>query len=219
MIGHRLLCLAAGYVFGLFQTGYFVGKYMHTDIRTKGSGNSGTTNALRVLGPKAGAIVFLGDVGKAFLLCMLIRLYYGSRMPEATLMLMLYGGFGVILGHNYPFYLHFKGGKGIAATAGILCAFLDGRIFLICLAAFVLPILVTRYVSLGSLTVEVVLFILWLVWGQSLSPAPSAAYFREGAVIMALIMLLAFWRHRANIDRLIHGNENKLSFHKKTGDS
>ena len=75
---------------------------MRTDIRTKGSGNSGTTNALRVLGPKAGVLVFLGDFGKAFLLCMLIRLYFGARMPEETLMLMLYGGFGVILGHNYP---------------------------------------------------------------------------------------------------------------------
>ena len=107
MIGHRLLCLAAGYLFGLFQTGYIVGKAMHTDIQTKGSGNSGTTNALRVLGPKAGVIVFLGDFGKSFILCMLAKLIYGQLMPEAALMLMLYGGFGVILGHNYPFYLNF----------------------------------------------------------------------------------------------------------------
>ena len=74
MIGHRILCLLLGYVFGLFQTGYFVGKMMRTDIRTQGSGNSGTTNALRVLGPKAGVLVFFGDFGKAFLLCMLVRL-------------------------------------------------------------------------------------------------------------------------------------------------
>lgn len=216
MIGHRIFCLVLGYVFGLFQTGYFVGKYMHTDIRTKGSGNSGTTNALRVLGPKAGVIVFIGDLGKAFILCMLIRLLYSSRMPQATLMLMLYGGFGVILGHNYPFYLNFKGGKGIAATGGIICALLDWRILLICLLAFVLPIAVTRYVSLGSLLVETVLLVLWLIWGRSLTPVLSEACYLEATVILVLIVILAFWRHRANISRLIHGNENKLSFHKKT---
>ena len=215
MIGHRILCLLLGYVFGLFQTGYFVGKMMRTDIRTQGSGNSGTTNALRVLGPKAGVLVFLGDFGKAFLLCMLVRLYYGSRMPEAALMLMLYGGFGVILGHNYPFYLGFRGGKGIAATAGILCAFLDVRIFLICLLAFVLPIVVTRYVSLGSLIVEAVLLGLWLLWGRGLTPPPSAAYYAEGTAVMACVVALAYWRHRANIGRLLHGSENKLSFHSK----
>lgn len=215
MIGHRVLCLLLGYVFGLFQTGYFVGKMMNTDIRTKGSGNSGTTNALRVLGPKAGVLVFFGDFNKAFLLCMLIRLYYGSRMPEAALMLMLYGGFGVILGHNYPFYLSFKGGKGIAATAGILCAFWDWRIFLICLLAFVLPVALTRYVSLGSLVVEAVLLLLWLLWGRGLAPALSAACYREATAVMLCIVALAYWRHRANIGRLLHGKENKLSFHSK----
>lgn len=215
MIGHRILCLLLGYVFGLFQTGYFVGKMMNTDIRAQGSGNSGTTNALRVLGPKAGALVFLGDFGKAFVLCMLIRLYYGSRMPEAALMLMLYGGFGVILGHNYPFYLSFRGGKGIAATAGILCAFWDWRIFLICLLAFVLPIALTRYVSLGSLVVEAVLLLLWLFWGRELAPVLSEACYGEATIVMLCIVILAYWRHRANIGRLLYGKENRLSFHTK----
>ncbi len=215
MMIHRILCLVLGYGFGLFQTGYFVGKMMNTDIRTKGSGNSGTTNALRVLGPKAGILVFFGDFGKAFLLCMLIRVLYGSRMPEAALALMLYGGFGVILGHNYPFYLGFKGGKGIAATAGLLCAFLDWRIFVICLLSFLLPIVFTRYVSLGSLVVEAVLLLLWLFWGQSLTPVPSNACYWEGTMVLVGIVALAYWRHRANISRLIHGTENKLSFHGK----
>lgn len=212
---HRILCLAAGYLFGLFQTGYIVGKRMNVDIRTKGSGNAGTTNALRVLGPKAGVIVFLGDWSKSFLLCTLVRLIYSNWMPEATLMLMLYGGFGVILGHNYPFYLQFKGGKGIAATAGIFCALLDWRIFLLCVLAFVVPVAITRYVSLGSLILETVLLILWLVWGRGLTPVLSEACYMEATVIMVLIAALAFWRHRANIGRLIHGNENKLSFKKK----
>ena len=215
MMIHRILCLLLGYGFGLFQTGFFVGKMMNTDIRTKGSGSSGTTNALRVLGAKAGILVFFGDFGKAFLLCMLIRVLYGGRMPDATLMLMLYGGFGVILGHNYPFYLGFQGGKGIAATAGILCAFLDWRIFVICLLSFVIPILFTRYVSLGSLIVEAVLLLLWLFWGQSLTPLPSRACYWEATAILVLIVVLAYWRHRANIERLIHGTENKLRFKKE----
>ncbi|MCI8401274.1 MAG: glycerol-3-phosphate 1-O-acyltransferase PlsY [Lachnospiraceae bacterium] len=215
MIGHRILCLVLGYLFGLLQTGYFVGRMMKTDIRTKGSGNSGTTNALRVLGPKAGIAVFLGDFGKAFVLCVILRLFYGRILPEMALMLMLYGGFGVILGHNYPFYLGFKGGKGIAATAGILCAFFDWRILVICILAFVMPIVLTRYVSLGSLVVEGVLLILWLMWGRELSPPLSEACYREATVIMALIAALAYWRHRANIGRLLQGKENRLSFHRK----
>ena len=87
---------------------------------------------------------------------------------------------------------------------------------LICIAAFVLPIALTRYVSLGSLVVEVVLFVLWVLWGQGLSPVPSAACYREATAVLALIVILAYWRHRANIGRLIRGNENKLSFKKKT---
>ena len=212
---HRVLCLLAGYVFGLFQTGYFVGKYLKTDIRTKGSGNSGTTNALRVLGPKAGAVVFVGDVGKSVLLCLIVRAIYSRIMPEATLLMMLYGGFGVILGHNYPFYLNFKGGKGIAATGGLVIAMLDWRILIVCLLGFVLPIAITRYVSLGSLIAEALVFLTWLLWGRQLMPALAEGYFAEATVIVFLIAALAYWRHRANIGRLMKGCENKISFHKK----
>ncbi len=209
----RIICLAAGYIFGLFQTGYFVGKLAHTDIQSQGSGNLGTTNVARVLGARAGLIVMIGDIGKAVLACTLVRLYYTSRMPEETLTLMLYCGFGVILGHNYPFYLHFKGGKGIAATGGMIIALLDWRVFFICLAAFLLPIIVTRYVSVGSLTVVTVFFALWIIMGQSMTPVLSTACYQEGIIVAALIMVQAFWRHRTNIYRLIHGTENKAGSH------
>ena len=215
MMLHRILCLVAGYVFGLFQTGYFVGKYLDVDIRTKGSGNSGTTNALRVLGPKAGAVVFVGDVGKSVALCLLVRALYSKMMPDAALLMMLYGGFGVILGHNYPFYLQFKGGKGIAATGGLILSFLDWRIGLICALGFVLPIAITRYVSLGSLIAEALVLITWLLWGRQLMPVLAEEYFMEATVIVALVMALAYWRHRANIGRLLRGCENKISFRKK----
>ena len=212
---HRVLCLVAGYVFGLFQTGYFVGKHMNVDIRTKGSGNSGTTNALRVLGPKAGAVVFAGDVGKSVVLCLIVRAIFSKIMPDAALLMMLYGGFGVILGHNYPFYLNFKGGKGIAATGGFLISLLDWRITLICALGFVLPIAITRYVSLGSLIAEALVLITWILFGRQLMPALAEGYFMEATVIVFLIAALAYWRHRATIGRLIKGCENKISFRKK----
>jgi len=212
---HRILCLVAGYVFGLFQTGYFVGKHMDVDIRTKGSGNSGTTNALRVLGPKAGAVVFAGDVGKSVVLCLIVRAIYSKIMPDAAILMMLYGGFGVILGHNYPFYLNFKGGKGIAATGGLIIAMLDWRIFIVCLLGFVLPIAITRYVSLGSLIAEALLVVSWLLWGRQLTPALAEGYFAETCIIVLLIAALAYWRHRANIGRLLRGCENKIGSGKK----
>ncbi len=100
----RVLCLAVGYVFGLFQTGYIYGRLNHIDLRNYGSGNSGTTNALRVLGKKAGLIVFLGDFFKTVIPCVILRLIVGPDDPRLYL-LILYTAFGVILGHNFPFYM------------------------------------------------------------------------------------------------------------------
>ena len=111
----RVLCLVMGYVFGLFQTGYLYSRSKHMDIRNYGSGNSGSTNVLRVMGKKAGLIVFLGDAGKMIAACLITRVLLRSQ-PELLYVYLLYTGLGVILGHNFPFYMGFKGGKGIAAA-------------------------------------------------------------------------------------------------------
>ena len=116
----RLICVAIGYVFGLFQTSYIYGKMHGIDIRTQGSGNAGTTNALRVLGKKAGAITFLGDALKCVAAVLLVQALFGASHGDIRPLLALYAGAGVILGHNFPFYLGFKGGKGIAASAGMM---------------------------------------------------------------------------------------------------
>lgn len=205
----RIICLVVGYLCGLIQSGYLYGKSQQIDIRNYGSGNAGTTNALRVLGVKAGAVVFLGDFLKAFLPCIFTRLIF-KQQPEIANLLVLYTGFGVILGHNYPFYLKFKGGKGIAATAGLLVA-MDLKMMLLCLIAFTLIVLVTRYVSLGSLIV-VSIFFIWLVYfGGHGVYGLSQRRLTEFYIMAGLISAQAFWRHRANIVRLLRGEENKIS--------
>ena len=119
----RLICLAIGYVFGLFQTGYIYGKLNKVDIRDYGSGNAGATNTMRVLGKKAGIITYFGDALKAVFCIILVWIIYGKKLPDMVSLLSLYAGLGVILGHNLPFYLKFQGGKGIATTSGVVFSF------------------------------------------------------------------------------------------------
>ena len=208
----RIICLAAGYLCGLFQTGYIYGKLHGIDIRSYGSGNSGSTNALRVMGKKAGLTFFVGDFLKTVIPCFITRLLFKDQ-PELMYVYMLYTGLGVILGHNFPFYLGFKGGKGIAATAGIIFS-IDWRLTVICLSCFILLVAVTRYVSLGSLVVSVIL----LVWDavQNLRGAYGLIPGRlEFTAVTAVITVMAFWRHRANIGRLLKGTENKVGAKKQ----
>lgn len=213
----RILCLVIGYACGLFQTAYIYGKCNGIDIRQHGSGNSGTTNALRVMGMKAGIIVFLGDVAKVIVAMLAAHwiLLGGTPLHQGpSLLWMLYAGFGAVLGHNYPFYLHFKGGKGIAVTAGVILM-LDGRITLICLAAFVLVVLVSRYISLGSMVVVSLFFLLWVILGQTGNLSLSPELLPESYVVVFLWAALAFWRHRSNLVRLCKGTENKFGSKKK----
>lgn len=211
----RVICLVMGYVFGLVQTGFFYGKAHGTDLRKHGSGNSGATNTLRVMGKKAGAVVLLGDVLKCIIACALTRLLFGSKEPEMELLYVLYTGFGVILGHNFPFYLKFKGGKGIASTGGLVISLLDFRVFMICLAVLVLTVFITRFVSLGSMLGASTFFIVWTVitmngWNNV---APDCRI--ESCIIVLLIALLAIIRHKSNIRRLLSGTENKLGAKKQ----
>ncbi len=206
----RIICLVIGYACGLIQTGYFYTKAHHVDIRSVGSGNSGSTNVMRTMGAKAGLIVFLGDAFKTLIPCMIVRAVFQTRMPEMANLLVLYTAFGTILGHNFPFYLKFKGGKGIASTAGLLAA-MDWRVMLICLAAFIIIVAATRYVSLGSLVVVTLFLIGMIFFGSRGDYGLAPQYLAEFYVLSAAVTVMAFVRHRANIVRLVHGNENKIS--------
>ena len=210
----RLVCIAIGYVCGLFQTSYIYGKAHGIDIRDYGSGNAGTTNALRTLGRKAGAITFLGDCFKCVVAVLIVWVIFGKTQGENFKLLGLYAAAGTILGHNFPFYLKFRGGKGIAATAGLLFSF-DWRLMLVALAVFLLVFFTTHYVSLGSLMVYVVFVGGLFFMGQTGQFDMEPARIHEMYGLGLFLAGLAVWKHRANIVRLIHGNENKTYLKKK----
>ena len=209
----RIASLLIGYLFGIFQTAYFYGKMNGIDIRAHGSGNARTTNALRVLGKKAGAIVFVGDFLKCFLVIHLVKLIFNNMAADILPLVGLYAATGCILGHNFPIQLGFRGGKGIACTAGLLAAF-DMRIGVIALVTFLAIVIITRYVSLGSMVIvtEFALFI--IIFGQLGLYHMAQAPLIEMYVLAAFLAGMAIYRHRANIVRLLNGTEIRI-FEKK----
>ena len=213
-VGIRIALLVIGYCFGLIQTGYLYGKTKGIDIRTQGSGNSGATNSLRVLGKKAGIIVFFGDALKCLIPCLIVRLICNQVAPEYTFLYMLYMALGVTLGHNFPAHMGFRGGKGIACMGGLSLAFHWGMA-VICLLVFAGVVSVTKYVSVGSMSMAVVLFIAALVAGSQGWLGLSGALLIEFYILAFIIMALSIWQHRTNIGRLMNGTENKVGQKKK----
>lgn len=204
----RIICIIIGYCFGLFQTGYIIGRIKGIDIRSLGSGNAGTTNAIRTMGKKFGILTFAGDFFKCLLAVLVAWAFFGNS--EIWRLLIVYTSAGVILGHDFPFYLGFRGGKGIAVTAGLIVAFLDWRIILICLACFIIPLLITHTVSMGSLVLYAGFLIGMIVFGQLGSYSLPQNVLIEMYIVTALLLALAYWRHRGNIARLAKGSERKM---------
>ena len=186
----RIVCLAIGYVFGLFQTAYIVGRTRGIDIREHGSGNSGTTNAMRILGKKAGLIVFLGDVLKSLLALLLVGFLFGKTHPEAVYLLKTWTFAGVV---HWSFIL-----------PGILL--------------FFIPYLITGYVSLGSLILYLGLFIQLVIEGTRGVFDISGPMLTELIVIQGLLTAMAWYRHRANIGRLLSGTERKTHLIKRNSE-
>lgn len=210
----RIVCILIGYVFGLFQTAYIYGKLHGIDIKQHGSGNSGTTNALRVLGKKAGLIVFLGDVLKTGLAIIVVRVIFKDKYSDILPLLSIYAAAGAILGHDFPFYMRFKGGKGIACTAGLI-AFFHPILIPLELLTFAVAFLTTHYVSLGSLLIQIVLIAQMVILGQTGFWGMGQTALNELYIVTILLAALAFWGHRSNIDRLIHKTERKTYLSKK----
>ncbi len=216
----RGISLIIGYVFGLFQTGYIYGKLNNVDIRNLGSGNAGTTNAMRTLGMKAGLITFAGDLLKTILAVIVAQLLFGEKYPELSRALAMYAGLGAVLGHNFPFYLGFKGGKGIAATSGLIIAFGEWEFVVIGLIIFFSIGIATRYVSLASICLMISFFAEVVIWGQlGWYGDVSKPVLIEIYVLAFVFAALAILRHRANIVRLLNGTENKFKINKKNGEN
>lgn len=203
-----------GYVFGLFQTAYLYGKLHGIDIRNYGSGNAGTTNTLRTLGTKAGLIVLLGDIMKCILAIVLTNMLFQNSHPDEIYLLKIYAAAGAILGHNFPFYLHFKGGKGIAATAGMILSFHPWLIPMGVILFFG-TFFTTHYVSLGSLLVYAGFIIQIIIEGQTGVFGMSQAALNEMYIVSAILAVMAYYKHRENIKRLLKGQERKTYLKKK----
>ncbi|MBO5209481.1 MAG: glycerol-3-phosphate 1-O-acyltransferase PlsY [Lachnospiraceae bacterium] len=210
----RIICLVIGYALGLFQTAYIYGKLHGIDIRNYGSGNAGTTNTMRVLGTKAGLIVLVGDILKCVLAVVIAGLLFGKSHSDIIYLLKLYAAAGAILGHNFPFYLKFKGGKGIAATAGLILAF---HPYFIPVGAILFfgAFCTTHYVSLGSLLVYAGFMIEMVVLGQMGVFGMTQAQLIELYIIAAFLTIMAYYKHRENIGRLLRGEERKTYLKKK----
>ena len=192
MIIKYLFCAIIAYLLGSFSTGILVAKKDGHDIRAEGSKNTGASNALRILGLKGGALVFAGDFLKAALAVIIGQLIAGKVGG-------MVGGLFVVLGHNWPIFFGFKGGKGIACSAAIV-VFTFWWQGLIAIVICLLVIYITRYISLGSLTMLFVFFVLVTL---------TKGIWPYGVWAFALLAL-GTWRHRSNIERLKNGTENKI---------
>lgn len=217
MIVARIIALLIGYGFGLFQTGYLYGKSKGIDIRQQGSGNAGTTNSLRVLGWKAGIITFAGDLLKAVFAVLLVKLIFHGTYGADTKVLELYAGFGTVLGHNFPCYLQFRGGKGIACTTGVILAVCPPAV-ICCAVGFLIIVGITRYVSVGSIFLVSAYLVQAIIFGQIGWLKISGASRIEFYILSACFTGMAIWRHRANIVRLMNGTENKFGTKKEIND-
>ena len=211
----QILSLIIGYFIGaLVQTSYWYGKRQNVDIRNYGSGNAGTTNAMRTLGKKAGVITAVGDILKVFLSALICwAIFRGTGM--STILIFLYSGLGTVLGHNFPFFMKFRGGKGIATTAGVIISlfFQPNALWvmtLIGVITFFGVLILTRYVSLASLVLVTEFLIEFIIWSGSGNTALRGRELAQGICLVIIIVALCYLRHVGNIERLLDGNERRF---------
>jgi glycerol-3-phosphate acyltransferase PlsY len=213
-----ILVGAAAYLLGSIPTGFLVAKAKGVDIRTVGSGNIGATNVFRILGRPAGIFVLLADALKGFAAVALVMNLYPELndllpriFPETAVTnpslrgnLAILAGLLAVLGHNYTCWLHFKGGKGIATTAGVYFALAPLSVS-IALGAWMLCFAVTRYVSVASVMAAIALPVaVWLTH-------PSLLL----GIVTTVLGALAIYKHKANLQRLLNGTEHRITFKRK----
>ncbi len=201
----------SAYLLGSIPAGFLAGRAQGVDLRKAGSGNIGATNAVRVLGKKWGYFVFACDIAKGILAVALARTVVAEALGLNPVACGVIASFFVVLGHNFPVWLGFKGGKGIATSAGVIAGLFPFPVLALSVAAWVIVFFTTRYVSVASLAgatmFPVSLIVLWMFD----YPGTNAPY-----VCVSLVMwVLALWRHRGNMQRLANGTEPRFDRKRK----
>lgn len=200
MTASDITILVGAYLCGSVPYGLLAGKICGKDLRREGSGNIGATNALRVLGKTWGYPVFFLDFLKGFLPLFLLRQSEGISEP-----IIIGAGILVIIGHNYPIWLGFRGGKGIATSGGVILGLFPPSVFLSSLVAWILFFFSTRFVSVASMAAALMLSIsTWLLFSMERA-SPWLA------VLATLMTIMAILRHRSNIQRLLAGTEPRFT--------
>jgi glycerol-3-phosphate acyltransferase PlsY len=206
ILGYIVISVAA-YLLGSIPTGFLVAKARGIDIRAVGSGNIGAANTFRAIGKTAGILVLLVDALKGFVaveVCGLILKCLGIAETSDEINYRIVAGIFAILGHNYTCWLNFKGGKGIATTAGVYLALAPLAVG-IALGVFILAVALTRYTSVGSILAAVVIpIVVWFTHDNWML-----------RIVTIALAVLAILKHRTNIQRLIAGTENRIEFKKK----
>jgi glycerol-3-phosphate acyltransferase PlsY len=205
-----LAVAAVSYFCGCFNGAVIVSKYiLKDDVRTHGSGNAGLTNFHRTFGGGLTAVVILCDVLKAVVALwtgvLLLNMMFPHEPAIMTVLVKYWAALWCLLGHMFPCMFQFKGGKGIL-SGGTIALMIDWRIALVVWGGFIILFLLTRYVSLGS------------VWAGASFPFVTWFCYPEPVIVVLGFLCggLIVWQHRGNIKRLIQGNENKFSFHRKS---
>ncbi|SIO14587.1 acyl-phosphate glycerol-3-phosphate acyltransferase [Carnobacterium alterfunditum] len=194
MLAKIILMFIIAYLLGSIPSGVWIGtKFYGKDIRQFGSGNSGTTNTFRVLGKTAGIFVLLADVLKGTLAASLPLLFDLPINPMVV-------GLGAVLGHTYPIFAQFKGGKAVATSAGALLAY-NPPFFIYCVGVFIILLFLTRMVSLSSMIALPIIVLSSLFIGDWIL-----------TLIASILALFILYRHRDNIKRIRNGTENKVPF-------
>ena len=204
-----LLVAFGAYLLGSFPSGYVIGRARGVDLRREGSGNIGATNALRVLGKKWGYLCFVLDIGKGALAVCLAKSVVAPAFDLVPTQAGIVAAVGALLGHTFPVWLKFKGGKGIATSGGIALALFPPVVFVVSIAAWIATFFATRIVSIASLVATsvlgITLVILWLRGGDGAL-----------AIVGVAMCVLVFWLHRANLSRLAQGTEPRFEKRRKS---
>lgn len=214
MIWIAILATAlTAYLIGSVPSGYIAGRMRGIDLRKEGSGNIGATNALRVLGKKIGYMVFAADIFKGWLAVFAGYAFAWWLLPAQTIPLGVLGAICGMVGHIFPVWLGFQGGKGIATSGGVMIALFPIEVFISGLLLWLFLFYVTRYVSIASIAAAISL------------PTSSAILMAFGrcdplrVTIATIMCALAIWRHKSNIQRLLAGTEKKFEKRRPAADS